>query len=367
MGRMVMKIFLTLFGFLIIVNINAQNTSYSEEEIGFVPYARTQFWESRKFNSESQYIAIRDSCYKFLEKYPNSFAKPNVFAVLLDLLKYHSADKGEIEIIADSLLVYDHLPATKVRVAEALIDKSINVEKGMRILDESIPELSTNNQLIQALLLKSDVNIQLGKLTEAKQNIENAIEVDSTRLELWYKYLSIEIKIGAAETVSTIENRIKSLEDDNLRKYKNTEVASNNIGKNIFEYSGQNLDGNIVHLSELAGKVNVINFFGFWCGTCISEFPILLEFQKQFPYVNLVFITDKFFSADEIKNRYLQLDQFSFLKKQHLLIGDIRRKLDVKAVPYTIVVDKNGFIKYHYLGYDSELGNLLSENVKELL
>jgi peroxiredoxin len=42
------------------------------------------------------------------------------------------------------------------------------------------------------------------------------------------------------------------------------------------------LDGSHVHLSELRGKVVLVNFFATWCGPCLTELPHVQELWQEF-------------------------------------------------------------------------------------
>lgn len=48
------------------------------------------------------------------------------------------------------------------------------------------------------------------------------------------------------------------------------------------EVSFQNLNGQTVSLSRYRGKVVLVNFWGTWCGVCMSEIPELIKLQQEY-------------------------------------------------------------------------------------
>jgi thiol-disulfide isomerase/thioredoxin len=66
------------------------------------------------------------------------------------------------------------------------------------------------------------------------------------------------------------------------------------------ELNLKDLNGQKVRLSELRGKIVVLNFWATWCGPCNAEMPMLVEFGKKYSLQGVVFIGA---SLDEPKTR----------------------------------------------------------------
>lgn len=107
--------------------------------------------------------------------------------------------------------------------------------------------------------------------------------------------------------------------------------------------------GKSVSLQELDGKVVFINFWATWCPPCIAEMPSMNKLYAQFKDdERVVFI---FVDADS------RLDKAqAFLKKKkydlpvYQLVTNIPETLFSGSLPTTVVLDKQGVIRYKGVG-----------------
>jgi peroxiredoxin len=111
----------------------------------------------------------------------------------------------------------------------------------------------------------------------------------------------------------------------------------------------KDLDGNVVKLSDYAGKVVVVNFFATWCPPCRWEIPQFNDLQKKYGAdVQFLGVSLDEEGADKVKD----------WKTKHpveypVLMTDPDRKIldtyDVKsAIPVTFVIDRKGVVQMEY-------------------
>jgi cytochrome c biogenesis protein CcmG/thiol:disulfide interchange protein DsbE len=97
--------------------------------------------------------------------------------------------------------------------------------------------------------------------------------------------------------------------------------------------------------ADLKGQVTLVNFFASWCVPCRSEHPVLMRIGKSVPLVGVAY-KDK----PEDSRRFLEQ-----LGNPYQRIGvdrEGRTAIDfgVYGVPETYVVDKEGKIRFRFVG-----------------
>ncbi len=108
--------------------------------------------------------------------------------------------------------------------------------------------------------------------------------------------------------------------------------------------------GENIRLSELKGKVVMLNFWATWCGPCTEEIPHLNKLYKSLdPYdfqllgINLDEDQSKALHlADELKVIFPIL----FDKEKN-----VSRSFAIDAMPTTILIDRNGKVRHVNRGF----------------
>ncbi len=126
------------------------------------------------------------------------------------------------------------------------------------------------------------------------------------------------------------------------------------------------LSGKNLKLSEMAGNVVLINFWASWCGPCREEMPLLNELHNK--YSPLGFTVLGVNVEEDTKNARGFLKNFPvdfpiLLDKTN----KVSKQYDVIAMPTTVVVDRDGNMRYLHQGYKPGDENKYRKMVKKLV
>jgi thiol-disulfide isomerase/thioredoxin len=108
--------------------------------------------------------------------------------------------------------------------------------------------------------------------------------------------------------------------------------------------------GENIRLSEYRGQVVLINFWASWCGPCRQEMPHLDAIQQK--YQGLGFTV---FGVNVEQDRAMADKVLRDIPVTFPILYDSDNEVshiyDVDAMPATVLVDRNGEIRYMHRGY----------------
>jgi peroxiredoxin len=132
------------------------------------------------------------------------------------------------------------------------------------------------------------------------------------------------------------------------------------------DFSLTDSDGNVVSLSDMRGKVVLINFWATWCGPCRQEMPILEALYQRYESLGFTLLG---VNVEENSS-----DAVSFLKETPVTFpilydpdNDVSRLFDVAAMPSTVIVDREGKMRFLHHGYQPGYENAYQDQIRELI
>ena len=144
---------------------------------------------------------------------------------------------------------------------------------------------------------------------------------------------------------------------------KNSE-SDYETGEKALDFIVKDLEGNTIKLSELRGKVVVLNFWFTRCGPCIQELPNLNNLTKEFEGKNVEFLAITFNKKDLVE-QFLEENSFDY--KIAANANDVITMYGIESYPTSIVINKKGEIVLKESGYRTNIKSVLSNSIKSLL
>ena len=124
--------------------------------------------------------------------------------------------------------------------------------------------------------------------------------------------------------------------------------------------------GNVQNTSSLRGKVVFINFWASWCPPCRAEFPSIETLYSQFKdNPNVFFLTINEDSDSAAGKAYLEEEGFSVPMYQS--IGNVSSELYSGKLPTTVVLDKNGAVRYYHTGIANYASRKFVRQIEDLI
>ncbi len=136
------------------------------------------------------------------------------------------------------------------------------------------------------------------------------------------------------------------------------------LNKEAIDWSAQDLDGKEWKLSDLKGKVVVMDFWYRGCGWCMYAMPQVRQLSVDYKDKPVVFFgmnTDQ--KEEDAKFVVKEFD----LKYPIIKAKEIPQKYGVQGFPTLVIVDQKGNVAAFDVGYSPDLHDKVSKKLDELL
>jgi len=132
------------------------------------------------------------------------------------------------------------------------------------------------------------------------------------------------------------------------------------------DFTLKSLEGSNLRLEEYRGQVVLLNFWASWCGPCRQEMPLLDRLHHRYEDTGFavlgVNVEGETAPAQEI------VDKTNVTCP--ILIDDgqkVSEMYNLQAMPSTVVIDRDGVVRYIHLGYKPGDEAKYVEVVKKLI
>ena len=143
-------------------------------------------------------------------------------------------------------------------------------------------------------------------------------------------------------------------------------AAVNLKGTEAPDFALKSTSGENLRLSEYRGDVVMINFWATWCGPCRQEMPLLDELYTRYKRVGFRLLG---VNIDDDSRRAVSMVEtlgvnFPVLFDERKEVSKLYR---VEAMPVTVLVDRQGKIRFVHYGYKPGYEQKYLDEVRMLL
>ena len=145
-----------------------------------------------------------------------------------------------------------------------------------------------------------------------------------------------------------------------------TSVASVKVSESAPDFTLRELQGGNLRLEEYRGQVVLINFWASWCGPCRQEMPILDRLHQRYEETGFAVLGVNVEGEDAPAKKIVDKTNVTF----PVLIDEgqsVSQLYDLEAMPSTVVVDRDGVVRYVHRGYKPGDEAKYVEVVKKLI
>jgi thiol-disulfide isomerase/thioredoxin len=291
---------------------------------------------------------------KFLAYAEKHSDEKGVEALFYVLLIPSKDDKDGPKAKAVALLRKEHVKATKMgKVVKKLKPGPENVPARtiLREIAEGNADKATRAYAYRGLIKQSQTAAAFAARVKQEEGLKENME----------KARGKEVVERVLALAATSEKDVKAYQAQLEGDLKGV-IPDLSVGKPAPEIEIEDIDGKKVKLSQLKGKVVVLDFWATWCPPCRAMIPHTKKLVEKMDGKPFVFVS---ISADAKKETLTKFIEKTPMPWTHWYsgTGGVVEAWDVEAFPTIFILDAKGIIRKKMEGADEEAINEEVENL----
>jgi peroxiredoxin len=122
------------------------------------------------------------------------------------------------------------------------------------------------------------------------------------------------------------------------------------LGEPAPDFQLRDLDGRLVTLSELRGKVVLLNFWATWCGPCRVEMPAMEQLYQTFSRKDFEILAVSTDAQGVAITRPFQQENHLTFPILHDVDYRVGLTYGARSLPMTFMVDRQGIVRHQIFG-----------------
>lgn len=143
-------------------------------------------------------------------------------------------------------------------------------------------------------------------------------------------------------------------------------VTGKEIGAPAPDFTLKSQAGDNVKLSELVGNVLLINFWASWCGPCKEEMPLLEEIHQKYKDLGFSVVAINVDENTALAEKFLSTISVTF-PVLYDNSAKVSQLYDVDAMPTTVMVDRDGNMRFFHKSFKAGYEKHYEQEVKALV
>lgn len=132
------------------------------------------------------------------------------------------------------------------------------------------------------------------------------------------------------------------------------------------DFALSSVDGSRVRLSDYRGKVVLLDFWATWCPPCRAAIPHIVQLQNKYRSEGFVALGMNMDQNPEDVTSFLNRVNVNYpiLKTDPITLQAYG---GVSSIPLAFLVDKQGYIRQRYMGYDNRIAEEMERQIQTLI